>query len=179
MLCCPDLQAFFILCNWICTLWLMVSRFPLPQWLTATLSTLHFYYELDCFSFHTSVVLCSLCFWLISLNPLTSRFIQVIEKYIFLIKDILLFQNHLLKKILAFPLKNLGQKSIDYKKKKSPLVIPVSFFVSIHTQLNLVICDSHVLQSHYDHCIGENWTITLSENPGLGSWKPLVKTFHP
>lgn len=97
----------------------MVSRFPLPQWLTATLSTLHFYYELDCFSFHTSVVLCSLCFWLISLNPLTSRFIQVIEKYIFLIKDILLFQNHLLKKILAFPLKNLGQKSNDYKKKKS------------------------------------------------------------
>ena len=35
---------------------------PLPQWLIAAPSTLHVDYELDCFIFHTSGVLCSLCF---------------------------------------------------------------------------------------------------------------------
>ena len=128
----------FILCNWICTLWLMVSCVPLPQWLTTILSTLHFYYELDYFSFHTSVVLGSICFWLISLNPLTSRFTQVIKKYFFN-KGYSIVPEPFTEKVLGFPLKNLGQKSIDYIKRKSPLLIPVSLALFIYSWILLYV----------------------------------------
>lgn len=168
----------FILCNWICTLLANgVLRSP-PQWLTTILSTLHFYYELDYFSFHTSVVLGSICFWLFSLThwpPGSPR----LSKNIFFNKGYSIVPEPFTEKVLGFPLKNLGQKSIDYIKRKSPLLIPVSLALFIYSWILLYVI-VNALQSHYFWPLRWwNWTVTLWGNTGLGSWKPLVKTFHP